>query len=84
MLDARLLRSDPDMLREALARRGADGLLDEAISLDERRRAVQTKVDELRARRNTASEQIGAAMKRVKDDPAAARWPTAPAPRCAS
>jgi len=72
MLDARLLRSDPDMLRKALARRDADGLLDEAISLDERRRALQTRVDELRARRNAASEQIGAAMKRVKEDPAAA------------
>ena len=68
MLDARLLRSDPDMLRKALARRDADGLLDEAISLDERRRALQTRVDELRARRNAASEQIGAAMKRVKED----------------
>jgi seryl-tRNA synthetase len=72
MLDARLLRTDPEMLRAALARRDADGLLDEAIALDERRRAVQTRVDELRARRNTASEQIGAAMKRVKEDPAAA------------
>src|SRR6476619_599906 len=72
MLDARLLRSDPEMLRTALARRDADGLLDEAIALDERRRALQTQVDQLRARRNSASEDIGAAMKRVKEDPAAA------------
>jgi seryl-tRNA synthetase len=72
MLDARLLRSDPEMLRSALARRAADGLLDEAIALDERRRALQTRVDELRARRNASSEQIGAAMKRIRDDPAAA------------
>ena len=71
MLDAKLLRSDPDGLRTALARRGADGMLDEAIALDERRRSLQTQVDELRGRRNTVSATIGDAMKRAKDDPAA-------------
>ena len=71
MLDAKLLRSDPDGLRTALARRGADGMLDDAIALDERRRSLQTQVDELRGRRNTVSATIGDAMKRAKDDPAA-------------
>ena len=71
MLDAKLLRSDPDGLRTALARRGADGMLDDAIALDERRRSLQTQVDELRGRRNTVSATIGNAMKRVRDDPAA-------------
>src|SRR3954452_2166714 len=71
MLDAKLLRTDPDGLRTALARRGGDGMPAEAIALDERRRSLQTQVDELRGRRNTVSATIGDAMKRAKDDPAA-------------
>ena len=53
MLDIRLIRSDTERVRAALARREADGLLDEVLALDERRRALQTQVDELRAERNT-------------------------------
>ncbi len=63
MLDIRLIRSDPEGVRGALRRRGADALLDTVLAMDERRRALQTDVDDLRARRNTASEAIGAAMK---------------------
>ena len=53
MLDIRVIRSDTEGVRAALARREADGLLDEVLGLDERRRALQTEVDELRAERNT-------------------------------
>ena len=73
MLDARLIRSEPDTVRDALRRRGAPAsLLERAVSLDEERRALQTQVDGLRARRNTASEEIGTAMKLVATDPGAA------------
>lgn len=69
MIDLRLVRSDPDAVRGALARRGDAALLDPVLSLDTERRALQVQVDELRAERNRASEEIGGLMKAAKDDP---------------
>ncbi|MEA2376856.1 MAG: seryl-tRNA synthetase [Thermoleophilaceae bacterium] len=60
MLDLREIRADPESAREALRRRGFDvALLDEALELDERRRALLPELEELRRRRNEASKQIG-------------------------
>jgi seryl-tRNA synthetase len=58
MIDLRLLRSDPNQVRAALARRGDDaiaGQLDEIQALDARRRALITELDKLKAERNEAS-----------------------------
>ncbi len=60
MLDLREIRQDPDAAREALRRRGFDvAALDEALELDERRRALLPELEELRRRRNEASKRIG-------------------------
>jgi seryl-tRNA synthetase len=67
VLDIRLLRSDTERVRAALARRQADGLLDDVLALDERRRALQTEVDALRAERNTAAQAIGEAKRAGRD-----------------
>ena len=67
MLDIRLIRSDTERVRAALARRQAEGLLDEVLALDERRRALQTEVDALRAERNTAAQAIGEAKRAGRD-----------------
>ncbi len=67
MLDIRLIRSETERVRAALARRQADGLLDDVLALDERRRALQTEVDELRAERNTAAQAIGEAKRAGRD-----------------
>jgi seryl-tRNA synthetase len=72
MIDLRLLRSDPDAVGTALARRGDDGLLEPVLELDRERRALQAQVDEMRAERNRVSESIGDLKRRAKDDPAAA------------
>jgi seryl-tRNA synthetase len=71
MIDLRLVRSDPDGVRAALARRGDAELLDPVLALDTERRALQVQVDELRAERNRTSEAIGGLMRAAKDDPAA-------------
>ena len=74
MLDLRLIRAEPDLVRAALARRGADGPLDEILALDERRRALLTEVEGLRAEQNQASEAIAAAKRAGEDaDDAIAR-----------
>ena len=67
MLDIRLIRSETERVRAALARREADGLLDEVLELDERRRALQTQVDEMRAERNAAAQAIGEAKRAGRD-----------------
>jgi seryl-tRNA synthetase len=67
VLDLRLIRSEPDLVRAALARRGADGPVDEILALDERRRALLTEVEGLRAEQNQASEAIAAAKRAGED-----------------
>jgi seryl-tRNA synthetase len=67
MLDLRLIRSDPEGVKAALARRGADGAVDAVIALDADRRALQAEADELRAERNRAAEAIGQAKRAGRD-----------------
>jgi seryl-tRNA synthetase len=59
MLDIRLFRDNPDLVRESQRRRGEDpGVVDEVLALDTRRRELQTAIDTARAERNTVSAQI--------------------------
>jgi seryl-tRNA synthetase len=60
VLDLRKIREDPGPAREALARRGLDpAALDDALELDDRRRAILPELEELRRRKNEASKRIG-------------------------
>ncbi len=58
MLDIRLIRSDPDAVRAALARRGPElaGAIDDVLNLDSRWRALTSELEELRAEQNRASK----------------------------
>ena len=60
MLDIRLIRSDPDAVRAALARRGADPAqgVDHVLALDERWRALTTELEQLRSEQNVASREL--------------------------
>ena len=58
MIDRNLLREEPEKIREALRNRGSDFDLDRLIELDETRREL-LEVEQLRARRNELSQQIG-------------------------
>lgn len=61
MLDSRLLRNDPQAVAQALARRGF--VFDAAgyAALDEQRKSLQTRAEELQAERNRRSKDIGRA-----------------------
>jgi len=60
VLDLREIREDPQPGRDSLSRRGLDpALVDEALELDERRRALLPELEELRRRKNEASKRIG-------------------------
>jgi seryl-tRNA synthetase len=58
MIDLNLVRSDPDAVRAALARRGATPRVDELLELDKRRRGIQTELDGLRNQQKVASKEV--------------------------
>mgnify|MGYP001037742795 CR=1 FL=1 len=62
MHDLRSIRENPEAFDAGLARRGAEPASARILEIDERRRAVTTRVQEAQARRNEASRAIGAAM----------------------
>jgi seryl-tRNA synthetase len=60
VLPVTLIRSQPDIVREALRRRREDtSLVDDVLSVDARRRALVDERDTLRAEQNQASRGIG-------------------------
>ena len=61
MLDVRAIREDPDRFRKGLARRNLADAVDEILTLDERRRQLTVRVEELRAEQNRSSKAIGRA-----------------------
>jgi seryl-tRNA synthetase len=62
MIDPRLLRTEPDAVAAALARRGYDrDRVDGLVALDDRRRSLTADVDRARADQRTASSGIGKA-----------------------
>ena len=67
MYDIKWIRENADNFDRGLKRRGLEPLSGKLIELDERRRAAITKSEQLQARRNAASKEIGAA-KAKKDE----------------
>jgi seryl-tRNA synthetase len=68
MLDIRLIRTDPDLVRQGIAKRGQDAsMVDSLLAADERRRGLLTEVESLKAERNRVSEEI-AKIKQAKGD----------------
>ncbi len=68
MLDVKMVRSNPDEVRESLRRRGVPtSPLDEFIAVEEERRRLTTEVELMRAERKRASEAIGARKKAGED-----------------
>ena len=69
MIDVAFLRANPDKVRENIKKKFQDKklpLVDEAIALDAKKRALQTEGDNLRASRNALSKQIGLLMREKK------------------
>jgi seryl-tRNA synthetase len=59
MLDVKLVRSKPDLVREAMAKRGAAVPLDQFLKIDEERRKKLVEVEQLKSRRNSVSKEVG-------------------------
>ncbi len=62
MIDLRLLRDQPDLVRASQRARGEDeGLVDAVLAADEARRAAATRYDNLRAEQKTLGKQVATA-----------------------
>ena len=73
MIDIRYLRSEPDTVRELMARRNKPeliGLLDEALGFDGRMREITAERDAIRQQVNELSKQVGT-LRRNGDNTAA-------------
>ena len=65
MLDIKFVRENPDIVKENIRKKFQDAklpLVDECIELDAELRKVQQDADDLRAKRNKISKEIGALM----------------------
>ncbi|MDE7300988.1 MAG: serine--tRNA ligase, partial [Clostridia bacterium] len=73
MIDINLLRTNPELVKNNIKRKFQDKklpLVDEVISLDEKRRALQREGDDRRAKRNDYAKQIGVLMREGKKEEA--------------
>ena len=69
MIDIKFLRENPDAVKENIKKKFQDKklpLVDEVIELDAKSRAAKQEADDLRAKRNQLSKQIGGLMKEGK------------------
>ncbi|HOT23040.1 MAG TPA: serine--tRNA ligase [Thermoleophilia bacterium] len=71
MLDIKLIRSNPELVRASLQRRGSTQSLDEFLAVEAERRRLTTEVEAMRARRKSASDEI-ARVKKAGGDAAEA------------
>jgi seryl-tRNA synthetase len=60
MLSLQFIRENPDVVREAVARRHTTAPIDDILRLDGQRRRVLLEVEGLKAERNQAGKRIGA------------------------
>ena len=63
MLDLRLIRDDPERVKAAIATTPVEAPIDDILAFDERRRALVTEVEALKAERNEGSKLVA----RTKD-----------------
>ena len=69
MLDIKFIKENPELVKENIKKKFQDAklpLVDEALALDSKRRALIAEGDSLRSARNTLSKQVGMLMKEGK------------------
>jgi seryl-tRNA synthetase len=61
MLDIKLIRENPELIRQALEKRGNTFALENILEIDERYRRLLRQVEQFRAQHNEVSKQLGKA-----------------------
>ena len=67
MLDIKFIRENPDLVRQGLLNKNSADVVNDILELDEKRRSLIAKTDELKALRNKVSAQIPQMKKRGED-----------------
>jgi len=67
MLDAKLIRNNPDYVRLGMSKRKDEVDLDSFLSLDEKRREYLTQVEALKSTKNSVSQEIALLKVQKKD-----------------
>ncbi|MFA4989364.1 MAG: serine--tRNA ligase [Candidatus Omnitrophota bacterium] len=67
MLDIKFIRENPQLVKQALKNRKLKLDLDVFIQLDSRHREILTKLEDLRAKRNKANDEISILLKQKKE-----------------
>lgn len=67
MLDLKFIRENPDLVREAIKNKNEKDNLDELLQLDEKRRKILRIVENLKAQKNQASQEISKLKREGKD-----------------
>lgn len=61
MLDIKFIRNTPELLDKALIRRGKEPMAALVLEKDEKRREIQTQIQDIQQQRNQAAKEIGMA-----------------------
>jgi seryl-tRNA synthetase len=67
MLDLKIIRENPDKVKAGLAAKRAVANVDALLQLDSRRRQLIVKIDELKAKKNSANDEISRLLKEKQD-----------------
>ncbi len=67
MLDAKMIRANPEMVEAALQNRNLPGALQNFLKLDEQRRNILGQVEEIKQFRNQASQEVGRLKKQGQE-----------------
>ena len=67
MLDIKLIRENPDKVKQGIANKNEKNRIDELLQLDKQRRDIIAHADELKSKRNFVSQQVGQMKKSGQD-----------------
>ncbi len=67
MLDIKLIRDNPELIRQGLAKRNQTTNIDSLLELDQQRRSIIFEVEKFKAERNRVSEEISQLKKKKEN-----------------
>lgn len=66
MIDIKLIRDNPDLVKDAVRKKNMKVDIDQVLAVDARKRALETEFNDLRSQQNKAGEKIAKAPKEEK------------------
>ncbi len=67
MIDINRLRDNPDVVQAQMRAKGVEADIHQILSIDDRRKEILVEVEQLKARRNAASKEVGELKRRGGD-----------------